>query len=202
MVNDKVPLGKPIFETFGAKSMKAGPNHRSAPKGLDLHETPPVAVQCLLRVEQLPQVCWDPCAGPGSIVREIEASGRECYATDLVTGQDFLAITRPALDVEAIVMNPPYVLAAPFVSHALELVDEVYCLLRLNWFAAVRPAYPHIYDRLNRVHVFAPRLPLMHRADWTGKKATSQFDFAWYVWERKPPIGGGPVIDRVNWRKL
>ena len=57
------------------------------------------------------------------------------------------------------------------------------------------------YKRLARIHVFAPRLPLMHRVGYKGPFSTSQFDFAWFVWEAAPPIYG-TVIDRVNWRKL
>ena len=185
--------------------MRAGPNHRQARPGLDLHETPAVAVQALLRREQLPAVLWDPCAGPGSIVRELNASGRTCFGSDIDKRHGFKQLdfmrAKSCPAGTAIVMNPPYILAAPFINHALTLVPQIYALLRFNWYAAVRPRYPHLYDRLARIHVFAPRLPLMHRHGYKGKKATSQFDFAWFVWEPAAPIYG-TVIDKVNWRKL
>ena len=186
--------------------MKAGPNHRSAPKGLDLHETPPQAIAALLRREQLPARLWDPCAGPGAIVQAIKDSGRVCFGSDIKKhrnyGQlDFFRAKGVPVDVDAIIMNPPYRLAAPFIDHALQMTPQIYALLRLNWYAAVRPRYPELYHRLARIHCFAPRLPLMHRANWKGPFATSQFDMAWFIWEATPPVYG-TVIDKVNWRKL
>jgi hypothetical protein len=50
--------------------------------------------------------------------------------------------------------------------------------------------------RLARVHVFANRLPRMHRAGWEGKKSTSGMAFAWFVWERDHH--GAAKIDRVK----
>lgn len=185
--------------------MKAGPNQRqSRRQGLDLHQTPEVAVTALLFKEQVPLRCWDPSCGPGSIVRALSASGRDCFGSDIAKHEGFRQFNffrAKRANSDCIVMNPPYRLATEFIHHALDLAPEVYALLRLNWFSAVRPRHPHLYDRLARVHCFAPRLPMMHRDGWTGPKATSQFDHAWFCWQPKPPMYG-TVIDRVNWRKL
>jgi hypothetical protein len=45
--------------------------HRRAERGLDLYETPPVAVRALLKVERIPHKVWEPAAGNGSIVRSL-----------------------------------------------------------------------------------------------------------------------------------
>ena len=44
-------------------------------RGDDLYETPAVAVDALLRVEQLPHWLWEPAAGRGAIVNVLRAAG-------------------------------------------------------------------------------------------------------------------------------
>ena len=63
---------------------------------------------------------------------------------------DFLAQSCVPAPADAIVMNPPYNRAPAFIAHALDLVPEVYALLRLNFYAAVRKDYPNLYDRFRR----------------------------------------------------
>jgi hypothetical protein len=41
--------------------------HPHAERGLDLYETPAVAVEALLRVERLPHRIWEPACGRGAI---------------------------------------------------------------------------------------------------------------------------------------
>lgn len=182
-----------------------GANQRKVKGGVDLHETPPQAVRALLKVEQLPAIVWDPCCGPGAIVRELQESGRGVWASDLINyawGQDhigsFFDWTTPPPKVQAIVMNPPYRQATEFIEHGLDLVPEIYALVRLNWIAAVRERHPHVYDRLARVHVFSRRLPMMHRANWAGPKASSQFDHAWCCWEARP--SPAMMLRRIDWK--
>jgi hypothetical protein len=43
--------------------------HSLSERGLDLYETPAVAVEALLRVEKLPHRVWEPAAGRGAIVK-------------------------------------------------------------------------------------------------------------------------------------
>jgi hypothetical protein len=50
------------------------------------------------------------------------------------------------------------------------------------------------------VHVFADRLPRMHRQGWEGPRASSMTAFAWFVWLREH---AGPIIlDRIKAREL
>src|SRR5262245_35669405 len=44
-------------------------------RGLDLYETPSVAVEALLRAEQLDPRIWEPCAGRGAIADVLRAHG-------------------------------------------------------------------------------------------------------------------------------
>jgi hypothetical protein len=52
-------------------------------RGNDTYETPPQAVRALLAAERLPYNVWEPCCGPGAIVRVLRAAGHQVVATDL-----------------------------------------------------------------------------------------------------------------------
>src|SRR5687768_1679529 len=107
----------------------------------DLYETPPAATRALLRTVELPPIVWEPAAGRGAIVRELKVAGIQVIATDLVaydgadpeitTAIDFLMERRaPDGCSSCIVTNPPYKLADA-IRHGLDLVDDVFKLLRL-----------------------------------------------------------------------
>jgi hypothetical protein len=170
----------------------------------DCYDTPPVAVQSLLQVERLPHRIWEPACGTGNIVNVLRAAGHEVIATDLndrgcpnsLPRVDFL-LPGPMIECEAIVTNPPFALAEDFVAVALDRAPLVIMLLRLAFLESERRS--HILDsgKLARVHVFARRLPMMHRAGWEGRKASSGMAFAWFVWDQ---AHHGPAsIDRINW---
>lgn len=183
--------------------------HSIKDRGDDLYETPTVAVRVLLRVETIPATVWEPCCGPGAIVNELRGTGRQVIAHDLVdwgcpdseVRRDFL-MEREAV-ASCIVTNPPFKLAEEFVEHALELCPEVYMLLRvaflegLRWERALRP-------HLARVHVFAPRLPMMHREGWDGPvNSNSGIAFGWFSFQRGwASKGGNPTVNWVNWKTM
>lgn len=192
-------------------SLQTGSGTVRAPlaiRGDDLYETPPVAVQALLKVEPVPMTVWEPACGPGSIVRELRASGRAVIATDLVAygcddsaaRQDFLMERSAPSGVPAIVTNPPFKLAEEFAAHANTLVPEVYMLLRLAFLEGLRWNDRGLADGLARVWIFAPRLPFMHRHNYEGpKNSNSGMPFAWFVWRRDHE--GPAQIDWINWRQ-
>jgi hypothetical protein len=179
--------------------------HPRSERGDDLYPTCPEAVRALLAVEDVPIKCWDPAAGTGTIVNVLRGSGRVVVASDLIdykvpdqhVGWNFLTEAECPAGVEAIVTNPPYKDAAPFVRRALWLVPKVYMLLRLAFLES--QDRNDILDNagLARVHVFRKRLPMMHRAGWTGSKASSSIAFAWFYWDRDHK--GVATIDRISW---
>jgi hypothetical protein len=164
------------------------------------------AVHALLQVEQIPGIVWEPCCGPGAIVRELRASGRRVIATDLVdygcpdseSRIDFLMESRAPSGVEAIVTNPPFKLAAEFVEHALGLCPRVIVLARLAFLESERRSGILDDGRLSRIHGFIERLPMMHRHGWAGPKPTSQVPFAWFCWDRDHR--GDAIFDRISWK--
>jgi hypothetical protein len=175
--------------------------HSVAARKDDLYETPPEAVQALLKVEGLPESIWEPACGPGSIVGILRAAGHQVRATDLndygcpdsESGVDFL-MERAPWD-GAIVTNSPYKLAGQFVAHALTLCPRVIMLLRLAFLESERRSPILENCGLTRVHVFRKRLPMMHRHGWQGPRASSSIAFAWFVWDRAHR--GKTELDRI-----
>jgi hypothetical protein len=175
-------------------------------RGDDLYESPPEAVHALLRAERLPSLIWEPACGPGAIVRVLRAAGHSVVATDLVdydsefqdeARRDFLMELRAPAGVEAIVTNPPFKLANHFVAHALELCPLVIMLLRLSFIESVGRTSILEGGHLARIHVFRNRLPMMHRAGWTGPRVTNPTAFAWFVWDRRH--AGPAALNRISW---
>jgi hypothetical protein len=191
---------------FSSQSRRAS----FAERGLDLYETPSVAVEALLRVEQLPHHIWEPACGRGAIVNVLRSAGHSVVATDIADyglpitppgywGRDFLLEPDAPEGTECILTNPPFQHAEEFVAHALELSPLVIMLLRLAFLESERRCHI-LEDRgLARIHVFRKRLPMMHRDGWEGRKANSGMAFAWFVWDC---VHRGPtVIDRISWER-
>jgi hypothetical protein len=179
--------------------------HPHAERGLDLYETPNVAVEALLRVEKIPQRIWEPAAGRGAIARVLREHGCVVTASDIYDygGLDFIAdfLTQEQMPAgcDCIVTNPPYQIAEPFVSRALELAPLVIMLLRLAFLESERRCGILEGCGLARVHVFRKRLPMMHRDQWAGRKANSGMAFAWFAWERGHT--GPTTINRISWER-
>jgi hypothetical protein len=178
-------------------------HHPHAERGLDLYETPPVAVKALLAVQDLPHWLWEPAAGRGAIVNVLRDRGHAVIASDIVDYGfplhfvgDFLLQTKTPVGCEAIVTNAPFKIITQFTRHALDLAPRVYLLCRLAFLETTRRT--EILERrgLARVHVFRKRLPMMHRDGWTGKRASSAICFAWFVWNRDHR--GPTVVDRIG----
>jgi hypothetical protein len=165
--------------------------HRLSERGDDLNETPPIAVEALLRVEKLPLEIWEPACGPGAIVKVLRAAGHVVHASDLVDWGcpdsqariDFLMEHTAPCDCG--LTNPPFKNANDFVAHALDLCPRVIMLLPITFLES--EGRSEILERrgLARVHVFRKRLPMMHRHGWDGPRSTSQRCYAWFVWERE-----------------
>jgi hypothetical protein len=182
------------------RSLQTG-RHPQSVRGQDLYETPPAAVEALLRVEYLPRQIWEPAAGRGAIVNVLREHGHEVIATDVVAYDftldsviDFFAIA--AAPADTIVTNPPYKCASDFARHALDLAPRVYLLLRLAFLEST--GRTDILERcgLRAVHIFRNRLPMMHRHGWTGRRAGSAIPYAWFCWDRSHT--GPATFNRIS----
>lgn len=173
----------------------------------DLYQTPPVAVDALVRAYSwIPRHVWEPACGPGNIAEGLRQAGHRVTATDLVeyhdprqdlSQVDFLMESRAPDGVEGIVTNPPFKLAGEFVEHALRLVPVTIMLLRLAFLESERRSPILDNGELEAVYVFRKRLPMMHRDGWEGRKASSGMAFAWFVWNRNHT--GPATLHRISW---
>src|SRR5258708_5190859 len=175
-----------------------------AERGLDLYETPEVATTALLRVERLPHRIWEPACGRGAIVSVLQRAGHLVRASDLVDyggaqeeTVDFLSLKW--CNSRAIVTNPPFRFAEEFVAQALRFSPLVIMLLRLAFLESERRTGILENRGLARIHVFRKRLPMMHRAEWQGRKANSGMAFGWFVWIRH--YVGPTFVDRTSWER-
>jgi hypothetical protein len=180
-------------------------------RGNDLYETPACATEALIRAERLPKRIWEPACGPGAIVQVLRAAGHEVIATDLVdygcpdssSRRDFLMEFSPPDGIGAIITNPPFKNAEPFVIKALSFAPKVMMLLRLAFLESERRRAILDDAPLARVHVFRNRLPMMHRAGQgivaPERQTSSALAFAWFVWDREHL--GPATLHRLSWEE-
>lgn len=174
----------------------------------DCYETPPVAVEALLKHVDLPSKLWEPCCGSGNIVNVLRGAGHEVIGSDLndygdpshFYGRDFLMERKAPDGCECIVTNPPFMLAHEFVRHSLTLVPKVVMLLRLAFLESERRCDILDNASLMAVLVFRKRLPMMHRKGWEGRKANSGMAFAWFLWNRNYR-GKQARLTRISWER-
>jgi hypothetical protein len=182
-------------------------------RGDDLYETPPVAVEALLRKlqatgEMLPRDLWEPACGKhGNIVDVLRRHGHRVIGSDLVdygrpdffARRDFLLEQKAPGGCGAIITNPPFKLAEQFVAHALELCPRVVMLLRLAFMESARRTPILEGVGLKHIFVFRKRMPMMHRAGWEGRKANSGMAFGWFCWDCRHR--GATLINRISWER-
>ena len=147
----------------------------------------------------------DPCPGQGHLMRAIE----KYHDPERVLGIE-LDAERAAIagvpcsnaldentswpDVNMVVTNPPFSLAAEFVERAIRPINDietnlcaVIMLLPISWLEPAKKRERLLLSGLDRIHVL-PRRPSFTR---DGRCASSAY--AWFVW--RP--GGGHA--RVTW---
>lgn len=99
----------------------------------DFYPTPLKSFNPLLPYLPKDKLIWEPAKGDGRLVRRMDEYGLKADGTDLSLGDDFLKSVGPW---HCIVTNPPFSIAKSFVSHALEISQETFMLLRLNFLGA------------------------------------------------------------------
>jgi hypothetical protein len=139
------------------------------------------AIQSLILLEgnRMPRRIWEPAAGNGAIVIQLQASGRFVVTSDIfdygLPGCGiFDYLTTPMLrQVEGIVTNPPFRLARRFAEKRSPKwpISRFSCGRISRWMAR----RGQLLDGCEppRVWLSAQRLPFMHRNGWTCKKSTT-----------------------------
>jgi len=168
----------------------AGRNPRGG-QGRDFFETPAWCTEVLLSRVHLPHCVLDAGCGTLAIAKVLNNHGHAVNAYDTEPppaspgicsrAGDFLV--QDLSDQSAVVMNPPYKMAAEFVRKALDAVEVggvVCALLRLNFLGSSTKRIDLVGpdSALERVIVMA------RRPSFTGDGKTDATDYAWFVWRR------------------
>jgi hypothetical protein len=181
-----------------------------AKKNQDAYFTCPEAVISLLHLERpyLPQTLLEPAAGDGAISRLLQRAGYDVTTFDIrdyglpgVTIGDYFKLTAPP-GIEGVVTNPPYNKARQFIEKALAEVRYVAMLVRSNFLleGSRRTDLLDIRHPPTPVWTADLRLPMMHRAGWTGKRAPSNTAHSWAIWDARANQREFPR--RFNWREI
>jgi hypothetical protein len=151
-------------------------------KANDRYETPEWVTLALLphiRVKP-PALVLEPAAGTRKMVKVLRHAGFKVDATDLTDGNDFMAAEYLPGTFDAIITNPPYGMAAEFISRALDLTEPrglVAMLLRTDYDHAVTRR--HLF-----MSPFAKKVVLTKRIRWFENSTGSpSFNHAWFVWD-------------------
>jgi hypothetical protein len=177
-------------------------------RGFDFYATPAIAVTALFdanpeHLNSSSVRVWDPAAGDGGTVVPLRERGFAVICSDVGARggfplhfvADFFSRTCAPAGITTILTNPPYREAQRFAEHALELVSDVYLLLRLAFLESIRRTELLEHRGLRAVYVFRRRLPRIHRHDWNGRRTSSSICFAWFHWRRG--FRGRPTIIRI-----
>lgn len=156
----------------------------------DFYPTPPEPTRAFLHAEidRLRDfgTIWEPAAGDGAMVREMEAVGLTVVASDLIDrgcGAEIRSFYDWSLSASgAIVTNPPFAECnrdPGWVRHAFEIGAEYMALLLpVNWTGASGRAALWAQYPAARVYV------MRWRIDFTGQGAPPMLN-AWFVWDKR-----------------
>jgi hypothetical protein len=159
----------------------------------DFYPTPPEPTRALLATE-LPRLrdfpcIWEPAAGDGAMVREMEAVGLKVHKTDLVDrgcGAIIANFYSFACGPRAIVTNPPFAECgwgngrARWLYHALETLGVEYMALLMNWSFPGAGGLAPFWAKYPPARVYLMRWKI----DFTGQGAPPMLN-AWFVWDRQ-----------------
>lgn len=158
-------------------------------KDRELYETPEWVTKALM--DHIPlrvRTVWEPACGTGKMVRVLKQR-YEVTGSDIDGGVDFLKCAERGFPstTDAIITNPPYTLAAPFIEEALRFMEPnkgfVAMLFRTDFDHARRRT--HLFRECSQ---FAAKLTLLRRIVWFEpppgeKKAAPSYNHCWLLWD-------------------
>jgi hypothetical protein len=190
-------------------------------RGLDLFDTPPIALVPLFEHEPLLAgitTVAEPFCGKGNLVTAMRERGLTVHASDILDRGcpdsrvlDFLAMAARPPCCDVLISNCAYAGAMRFIEHAFALGFRVVVLLLKVGFLCTAERFERLHKlgHLRRVHVLAERLQDMHDARHIaagGKKAGQSGVHAWFVLDRdyRGPATINPVsinkpVERMPW---
>jgi hypothetical protein len=154
----------------------------------DFYPTPDDCTIALLR--QFPTfsrgTIWEPACGDGAISKLLTQRGASVISTDLhdrgfgIAGVDFMQAAN-IFGAQAIVTNPPFIVAEQFIRHARSMKVPFAMLLKgTYWHAAVRM-------KLFRDTGPLAVCPMLWRPNFAPDRGKSPtMEFCWTVWSGTP----------------
>jgi hypothetical protein len=163
----------------------------------DFYPTPPEPTRALLHAEidrlQDFATIWEPAAGDGAMVREMEALGLDVFASDLVDRgprtdeiRSFYDYGSGSAPSRAIVTNPPFSECgwgngkARWLKHALDTLGVEYMALLMNWSWPGAGGLAPFWAEHPPARVYLMRWKI----DFTGQGAPPMLN-GWFVWDRR-----------------
>lgn len=160
-------------------------------KPADFYPTPYDATQVLMDFLQLPPLTtvFEPAAGDGDMAAVMEANELKVWASDMRTtsfcagGADFLT-SKPAIDPDWIITNPPFKLSVEFICRALAMTPNVAMLLKSQFW--------HARSRIEMFERNPPAFvcPLTWRPSFLEKERGKSplMDVIWVVWKGRANV--------------
>ena len=159
----------------------------------DFYPTPPEPTRAFLhaeidRLRDFPCI-WEPAAGDGAMVREMETLGLKVQKSDLIDRgcgamiADFYEFSNGP---KAIVTNPPFQECgwgngkARWLYHALDALDVDYMALLMNWSFPGAGGLGPFWAKYPPARVYLMRWKI----DFTGQGAPPMLN-GWFVWDKK-----------------
>lgn len=172
----------------------------------DFYASDPAVIPPLLKVlgpewESGGKLIWENACGQGHLSQVLELYGHQVVSTDLIDrgygvgGINFLVDNfYDKMSFDAIITNPPYKVALPFVEKSLKIAPVVCMLLRIQFIES------EVRDKLftenppRYVAVFRKRIMCSKDAKFP-KGESSATCYAWFIWERG--YKGNPELLRI-----
>jgi hypothetical protein len=195
---------KPVLTLLDGEIVKADALEREKD---DFYPTPPEPTRAFLHAEidRLRDfgTIWEPAAGDGAMVREMESVGLTVRASDLVErgcGADIRSFYDfPVAPSGAIVTNPPFQECgwgngkARWLYHALDTLGVEYMALLMNWSFPGAGGLAPFWAKFPPARVYLMRWKI----DFTGQGAPPMLN-GWFVWDN---IWDGETVLRMLDRK-
>ena len=182
---------KPVLTLLDGEIVKADALEREKD---DFYPTPPEPTRAFLHAEidrlRDFNAIWEPAAGDGAMVREMESVELTVRASDLVDrgcGADIRSFYDfPVAPADAIVTNPPFQECgwgngkARWLYHALDTLGVEYMALLMNWSFPGAGGLAPFWAQFPPARVYLMRWKI----DFTGQGAPPMLN-GWFVWDRQ-----------------
>lgn len=173
----------------------------------EFYPTPPEPTRAFLHAEidrlRDFETIWEPAAGDGAMVREMQALGLDVFASDLVDRgcgaetRSFYDYAEAPGSARAIVTNPPFAECnwrdgkGRWLLHALEMLQVDYMALLLSWSWPAAGGLGPLWASSPPARVYLMRWKI----DFTGQGAPPMLN-GWFVWDRAHE--GEPVLRMLD----